>query len=563
MTEEERLALWMQSQINAGVENPQAFPQYSGLPDPALENVNPELYLGGAGSLAAKAVKPLWSAGKKALTTISPVTNTRILRPTISKALSKAKTSVVRPGYGGAPKKGAIVRGPQGQILKAKFAGEGAYAPRLGPTGYIAGGLGLGYLANKENEDNIIPNAELDQAIATDNNVPIPIGSGITQARVGSDIVDGVTPIGLQERTSEQAAFQTDESKLYSGMPMDDNPPVPYINATPQETPKNTEQETPKNTPNLWETWGSLADDPKKRREAYLGSIKNIFMKKMLLDSIATLTGGKSQGDQWATMAIAELDAVEKFNSEERLHNQWKALFFNEDGTYNPPANRKEAMERGQQLGYNADQMKDIMSVFPKETDDRPALQKNISFILDMEDSPTKRALMKKHGLIETDDLTAAEKAANRAVKNGIISEEEKDAYIRSIYVPKDTSTETAAMKNFKWYQEAEGEDKRLIGELLSIDTKGGTVDLFSPSNIASLLNNDYIMGAFSEGEQARLIGIVKQMIPGFNPPANTTKTSATTGGGETREEYEQEVRKRHPNASEADIQATVKAKYG
>ncbi len=83
-------------------------------------------------------------------------------------------------------------------------------------------------------------------------------------------------------------------------------------------------------------------------------------------------------------------------------------------------------------------------------------------------------------------------------------------------------------MKNFKWYREAEGEEKRLIGELLSIDTKGGTVDLFSPSNIASLVNNEYIMDAFSEGEQARLIGIVKQMIPGFNLSADTSgKTSA------------------------------------
>ena len=88
-------------------------------------------------------------------------------------------------------------------------------------------------------------------------------------------------------------------------------------------------------------------------------------MKKMMLDSIANLTGGKSQGDSWATMAIAELDAVEKFDSEERTHQQWKALFFNEDGTYNPPKDRKEAMKRGQQLGYNSDQMKDILTSIP------------------------------------------------------------------------------------------------------------------------------------------------------------------------------------------------------
>ncbi len=516
MTEEERLALWMQSQINAGVENPQAFPQYSGDADAALENVYPELYLGGAGSLAAKAVKPLWSAGKKALTTISPVTNTRILRPTISKALSRAKNSVVRPGYAGVPK-GGILRRKDGRIIgRAKKAGEGAYAPRLGPTGYIAGGLGLGYLANKENEDNITPNAELDQAIATDNNVPIPIGSGITQARVGSDIVDGVTPIGLQARTSEQAAFQTDEPKLYSGMPMDDNPPVPYINATPQETPKNTEQETPKNTPNLWETWGSLADDPKKRREAYLGSIKNIFMKKMLLDSIATLTGGKSQGDQWATMAIAELDAVEKFNSEERLHNQWKALFFNEDGTYNPPANRKEAMERGQQLGYDSDQMKDIMSVFPKEQVSNLELTKRYIDSL-TEGSAEKRALQKKHlGMHEDekDDRTAYEKFIERTVNSGLLSKEEGDnALIRKA---KGTDSGlTAAQDNFNWYQSilARGDEEEIAvaNKFLNINgQKAATLgELLRLYTSEAFQDSD----AFSDKEKSKLEELIKNAM--------------------------------------------------
>tara|TARA_R110001592_G_scaffold317257_1_gene593975 strand:- start:587 stop:1324 length:738 start_codon:yes stop_codon:yes gene_type:complete len=80
-------------------------------------------------------------------------------------------------------------------------------------------------------------------------------------------------------------------------------------------------------------------------------------------------------------MAIAELDAVEKFDSEERLHNQWKALFFNENGDYNPPKNRKEAMERGQKLNYNVDQMKDILSIFGKEEKvSKTQIQKEIEY---------------------------------------------------------------------------------------------------------------------------------------------------------------------------------------
>ena len=258
--------------------------------------------------------------------------------------------------------------------------------------------------------------------------------------------------------------------------------------------PANSSVETKENAPSLWETWGSLADNPKERKKAYLSSIKNIYMKKMLLDSIAKLTGGTSQGDTWARMAIAELDAMDKFDSEQRLHNQWKALFFREDGTYDPPKNRKEAMKRGHQLGYDADQMKDIMSVFPKETDDRPALQKNISFVLAMEDSPMKRSLMKEHGLIETDDLTAAERSADRAVRDGIITEEEKEAYIRSIFVPKDTSRTKGGVttEQFNIWQampegtEEEIELKRVYRNMIGADrgriTAGQAADLLTAS---------------------------------------------------------------------------------
>jgi len=392
----------------------------------------------------------------------------------------------------------------------------------------------------------------------------VGIGRGITQQRVGSpnithspdasgmypEIYSAEMPDKGDNVVSRQSALMSNFSnavpkdtnpyvpleggemtpgELYTGNPMDDSPETKTANEaiTTQKTSTKIARETPENTPSLWKTWGSLADNPKERKKAYLSTVKNIYMKKMLLDSIAKLTGGTSQGGSWAEMAIAELDAVEKFDSEERIHNQWKALFFNENGDYNPPKNRKEAMERGGKLGYTADQMKDIMSVFPKETDDRPTLQKNISFILEMEDSQTKRALMKQHGLIETDDLTAAEKAADRAVRDGIITEKERDAYVRSIYIPKDASKDSVAMRNFEWYKKAEGEDKRLIGALLGID-KVNKVDSFSPSTIASLAKSPDIMDAFSEDERARIYDIVRGLIPGFNAPSATPAGSSS-----------------------------------
>jgi hypothetical protein len=159
------------------------------------------------------------------------------------------------------------------------------------------------------------------------------------------------------EEIVEVAATKSEESKKKEGQGKKWNP--------------KPGDESKENEPNLWKTWGSLADNPKERKRAYLSSIKNIYMKKMLLDGMAQLTGGKSQGDTWARMAIAELDAIDKFDSEERVHQQWKALFFNEDGTYNPPKNREQAMKRGQRMGFSSDQMKDILTVFPKSDSDK------------------------------------------------------------------------------------------------------------------------------------------------------------------------------------------------
>lgn len=393
---------------------------YTGAPDPGIERVAPELLLGGAGTLAAKGVmgaaRPLWNVGKRVLTTKSPVTGNTILRPAIQKGLSRARTSVVRPGYSGAPKKGAMIRGPKGELRRAKFAGEGAYSPRLGPAGYVAGGLGLGYAANKEEVDNMVSGMFSGDPAITKN--------------VDDPVITNEIPVSEVEPKKEPT-----ETKEAENLPI----------------------ENPKNTPNLWKTWGSLADNPRQRKQAYLDSIKNIYMKKMLLDGIANLTGGKSQGDTWAQMAIAELDAIEKFDSEERTHRKWKALFFNEDGTYNPPKNREEAIERGGKLGYDADEMKDILTVFPK-----------------------------------------------------------------------DTSKDTAAMKNFKWYQNAEGEEKALIAALIGID-KVNEVESFSPSDIAGLAKSSEVMDNFSDDERSKIYDIVKRLIPGFTPPANITETSKTS----------------------------------
>ena len=495
---------------------------YDRQPDSGLENVHPELLLGGAGTLAArgimKAAPALWRLGRRAIKHTDPVTGSRVVRPKIQRTLAGIRNSIVRPGHAGGTR-GPINRGvnASGKPTISRGATSTPYAPRLGPLGYAIGGAGLGYATNKEEVDNMVSglfSGTPEEQVTT----PAPTSESVTYPQVEfGEITPGET---------------------YTGDPMDDNSPhlKTIIDSPkrarkplPTKIPQNKSDETPENTPNLWKTWGSLADDPKKRRDAYLSSIKNIYMKKMLLDSIAKLTGGKSQGGAWAQMAIAELDAIEKFDSEERLHNQWKALFFREDGTYDPPKNRKEAMERGHQLGYDADQMKDIMSVFPKETDDRTGIEKNISYILSLEDGSMKRALMKRYGMIETDDLTAAEKAADRAVKNGIITKEERDAYIKSIYVPTDKTKGGVTTEQFdiwkKKTKEAVTDQEK--ADALTYGIMVGAVDRKNPDMsireaLALLENIDNGLVTDEDGELGKYANLV------LRKQANRSATTTT-----------------------------------
>ena len=215
-------------------------------------------------------------------------------------------------------------------------------------------------------------------------------------------------------------------------------------------------------------------------------------------------------------MAIAELDAVEKFDSEQRLHNQWKALFFREDGTYDPPKNRKEAMERGQKLGYNSDQMKDIMSVFPKEQVSNLELTKRHIDSLP-EGSAEKRALQKKYlGMHEDekDDRTSYERFIERIVNSGLLSKEEGDEALMRKAKGADSGL-TAAQDNFNWYQGilAEGDEEKIAvaNKFLNINgAKAATIGQF-----LSLYESQTFQDSetFSPKEKAMLEELLKKAM--------------------------------------------------
>ena len=138
--------------------------------------------------------------------------------------------------------------------------------------------------------------------------------------------------------------------------------------------------------------------------------------------------------------------------------------------------------------------------------------------------------------MIETDDLTTAEKAADRAVRDGVITEEERDAYIRSIYVPTDKTKGGVTTEQFdiwkKKTKEAVTDQEK--ADALTYGIMVGAVDRKNPDMsireaLALLENIDRGIVTDEDGELGKYANSVLQKQA--NIPANTgSKTSAPQG---------------------------------
>ena len=118
--------------------------------------------------------------------------------------------------------------------------------------------------------------------------------------------------------------------------------------------------------PGLWQAWGDYVRKPGERKAAYMKNLSDIFRKAMIMNAVAQLTGGTSQASAYVKFATAKLDAIEKFDQEDRLQGAWKSIMFNEDGTFNPPSGYGEALERAAKLGVSPKEAKAFSALFPK-----------------------------------------------------------------------------------------------------------------------------------------------------------------------------------------------------
>jgi hypothetical protein len=254
--------------------------------------------------------------------------------------------SLWTPGYKGATRKGEMIfgRDEAGRSIKrvAEYPGEFAYSGRPTPLGV---GVGAGVLAGSQ----LLPDLE-DIDIRSGANV---INQAVEDTFGSGDRVENVV-VGTPEETTA-----TLENRIKEGMAR--RRPMEALGLGRQDYPTEPEPqpEPPPESPPKEQVWGKYAKDPASRKKKYLDEMNKIYSNAMILNAIAAFTGGESQANAYIKMATGKMDAIDKFDEEERLHNIWKNTFFS-DGEFDKPLSYQEAYDRAIRLGATPKEAQEI-----------------------------------------------------------------------------------------------------------------------------------------------------------------------------------------------------------
>jgi hypothetical protein len=100
-----------------------------------------------------------------------------------------------------------------------------------------------------------------------------------------------------------------------------------------------------------WEARQFMGLDLQAQRQRYLNALNDMFTKAIILNVIANLTGGESNAGLFMEMAHKKLDAISDFDGKDRLQRISRLVYFNADGSYNPPKSKKDLFDRVIRVG--------------------------------------------------------------------------------------------------------------------------------------------------------------------------------------------------------------------
>jgi len=116
-------------------------------------------------------------------------------------------------------------------------------------------------------------------------------------------------------------------------------------------TPEALEQQAATTVDTAWSPRETFPRNIAQKRKRYLNALNDIFTKAMILNVIAQMTGTESNAEFFVKLALAKMNAIEKFDGQERLENLSRVVFFDADGNYSPPLSKQDAYNRVRMSG--------------------------------------------------------------------------------------------------------------------------------------------------------------------------------------------------------------------
>ena len=178
------------------------------------------------------------------------------------------------------------------------------------------------------------------------------IDEALKGAEEGADVEEvlgdeGAGLLSFEEKHAPNFGVEPEDTRLPPQLRKDETKPDPEKSEVGGQDVRDA---PPAVRAELERQWGKWAYNPKERREKFMSQLNAIYKKGAWLDAIAALTGGRSRSAQYIERAVGKLEAMTKFDQEERVYNIWRDVYFDKDGNYNAPRSKREAAELARRL---------------------------------------------------------------------------------------------------------------------------------------------------------------------------------------------------------------------
>jgi hypothetical protein len=310
-----------------------------------------------------------------------------------------------------------------------------------------------------------------------------------------------------------------------------------------------------------WEARGFLEQDIQSNKQRYLNALNDIFGKAMILNLVASLTGAESNAEAFISMAQAKLNAIQDFDGKQRLQDIGRLVFFNADGTYNPPETRSAAFHRARQVGASQKDAETISGQPAVSTSGTVAAKKKFNMwkrakgkvktaLGRWQDNPNTAS---RQALLDAQsDLAAIETLTEIRAKgtSNQLRDDMPKLYAMLVGKPdpmgNDPTVNDIDIPSYFFNRWAFGEDAGIAGIETKTDRNGDVYYLIGTNPDTAIRLDSY--------------PLVLKKVETELLPAPTLDQIRAAAGPLSLEAFEAKVRRLHPDASEDQIARTVEA---